>query len=226
MEQPVGQAHDRAALGLLDEVVDGRNLLLVVDGRDHQLILGVNDVLDDLVHRVVDVVVALDRLVDLQGPGQHRLDEHAGVEAQVLERGDVERIGHGHDQRRAALDLDRHGDVLLRHVLLDQRQNCLVDHHVVQVHQREPKLLLEVLEHDLLCDGAEPDERRPEKLSGATLFGDRVGELLRRDQLLVEQNIAQTLVFLRHPSLRGAGEIGGIGPHHLSAASTPELTAI
>ena len=92
------------------------------------------------------MVVALDRLEDLRGAREHRPDEHAAVEAQVLERGDVERIGHRDHQRRAALDLDRKRAVLLRQLLLDHRQRLLVGGGLVQVDEREAELALELLQ--------------------------------------------------------------------------------
>src|SRR5262249_46599114 len=84
--QPVREPDDGAALGLAHQLVQRLALLGLGDRAHHDLVLGLDDALHDLVHRGVEVVVTLDRLADLRGRGQHRLDEHAGVETEVLER--------------------------------------------------------------------------------------------------------------------------------------------
>jgi hypothetical protein len=84
VEQPVGEPHDRAPLGLPHEVVERLHVLLLGDAIDHHVVLGADDVLDHLVDGLVDVVVALDRLGDLGRTGEHRADEHPAVESAGL----------------------------------------------------------------------------------------------------------------------------------------------
>ncbi len=205
MQQPVRETDDRPALGLAHQLLDGLALVaLGVRIHDH-FVLALDDALNDLVHRAVEVVVALDGREELARGGEHRLDEHAGVEAEVLERRDVERVGHGHDQRVPAFDLDREREVPARHLLLDLREGQLVGRHHVEVEERDVELPLEQGEEVGLLDHAELEQRLAEHAAGLVLRCDGRVQLTGVEQVRLDQHLAESLVFTRHGELR-AGE--------------------
>src|SRR5262249_20878649 len=102
--------------------------------------------------------------------------------------------------RGARLDLDRDRKILLREVLLDAGQDLLVHHHRPQVDERERELLLEQREQSLLGHQAEPDQGRAQELAALLLLGDAAGKGVLGDQLLLEQQIAESLVVSGHGS--------------------------
>jgi hypothetical protein len=198
VEQPVGEPHDRPALGFANQLVDRLSPLVLAHRGDLDVVLGADDVVDHLVHRPIDVIVALDRLEDRRRHRQHGLDEHAAVEAQVFQRRDVEWIRHRQDHGRAAFDAHGQCHVLARQVFLDQREGLLVGGLLVEVHQRQAELLLQRLHQRGLGDDSEAHQRAAEQLAALALLGDRILEVLRRDDVGLDEHVAEPFVRLGH----------------------------
>ena len=198
VQQPVREPHDGTALGFSHQLVDGLAFVVIGNSVDDDIVLALDDALHHLAHRGVDMVVTRDRIEDLGRRRQHRLDEHAGVETQVLECRHIHGVGHRHDQCLAAFDLDRQREVLARHLLGDLGDRQFVDGHEVEVDQRHAELAMQqfhelAFRHCTLCD-----EHGAQHEAGALLFRDRGIELGGRDQPGLDQQLAEPLVSARH----------------------------
>src|SRR5262245_22899239 len=120
------------------------------------------------------------------------------MEAQVLERRDVERIGHGHHQRRAPFHTHRQCGVLARQLLANQRQCLLVGRLLVEVDQRQAELLVQGLHQRGFGEDPEAHQRGAEQLARSALLLNGVGEILRSNDVGLDQHVAEALVGLAH----------------------------
>ena len=139
--------------------------------------------------------------------------------------------------RRIAGALDRKHFELLGERSGNQPQHLRVDGDLAQRDRGHAVLLRQKAEETLLRQEPEPDEDGSDLVAGALLDGQRLGELLARDEPLGDQPVTQA----RHAPLgrragRPRGPHGPLGGHvvHLIAfddaatpteARTPESTA-
>jgi hypothetical protein len=181
-QDEVHQLDDRRVLGRLE--VD---LLLLLLGDVHLLV----GLAEDLVERGALLrVVAIDGLADARLRGHHRLDVVPGRELEVVDRIDVRRVGHRHDQRLARA-IHRDDQVLLRNLLLHQLDDLRVDLEVLQVDRRDAVLLAEEVGELVLLDRSDLDQGGADPGAVLLLLLLRFAELLDRDQVFPDEQFTE-----------------------------------
>ena len=194
-EDEVDELDDRRVGGALLQVVDvGDAALVVLDG---DLVL-----VEPLHHLVVRGallgVVLLERLLDGLLAGDDDLDVVAGEELDVVDGVDVRRVAHRHDQRGAGA-VHRDALVLLRHFLGDELHHLGVDVEFLQVDRGNAVLLGEEVGELGLLDEAELGEVVADPAARLLLLVLRFLQLLQRDQVLADQQLAETSSHALHP---------------------------
>src|SRR5439155_6176015 len=152
-----------------------------------------DDVLEDLYDRGVDVVVLRDRFAELGGWREHRPHEISALELDVLERLGIQRVGQRHADRASVLELDRNGGVFLGEVLAQEPDDLLVDRDALQLDDRKPELLVKDAADVPLADHALPRQDLTQRLFGLSLPPQRFPELLVGDEPRLEQVLPQLL---------------------------------
>ncbi len=173
--------HGRLDLGALVAALDvGRGLL------DHVVELGV--------HRGE----LADRLFDVARRRHHRLDVPVRDRADVVERVDVRRVGHRHQQLVVA-HRDRDRAVALRKRLWEQRRRHRVDLEVGEVDELQAHLLGEGAHEVGFLDEALVDQDPAQCLRRLLVLVERLVELFLREEPLLDQDLTELLgLALRH----------------------------
>ena len=191
-EDGVEQLDDRRVLHLRLERGGGDVLFLLLDDLD--VALG-RHVVDDG-HQVGDLIVhrrfveLVDRGLDRELPADDGEDVVARDELEILEHAEVRRIGH-RDGERASVPLEREDEMLHREVGRDELGDARIDLEPRQIHRRHLVLPGEDLRELGLLNEAELDEVVADARSALLLLLERLVELLARDELLADEEIAE-----------------------------------
>ena len=136
-----------------------------------------------------------------QRPIDRSLGRDAGVplqpgrEPQLIQRRNIHRIAHRHDQTTIA-NIDRQHIVAPRHLSRHHRDDLTVDDDLAQIEQIESTLIGDHLGQLRVADHAEIDEHAPQHAAAITLNRQGALELSRLNQPLLDQNLAQRLANL------------------------------
>ena len=149
------------------------------------------DVAEHVVVADLLLVVARDRFVDRDLGGDHDLDVEAGAELQIVDRVDVRRIGHRHDQRRAGA-IDRQELMALGELRRNELEDVGRDLEVGEVDRRDAILLRKEVGQLLLIEDAELGQAVAQPCTGFTLLFLRFLQLRERDQILADQQLTQS----------------------------------
>ena len=194
-QERVHQADDRGLVGChVEEVLR----LFQLGGQDVVQILG--EALDHLLGRVRGQIVdPVDRIEDHLGPRQHGPGREPEKKAQVVQRMDGKRIGHG-DQNRVILTLQRKERVLLGKVDGELPDHLGLDIHLGQLIQvGEPGLVAEGPVEVLFGDVAELDEDLADPIPFLGLLLHDLFELFGREAGLLQKDFANAFVRIVHP---------------------------
>lgn len=135
-----------------------------------------------------------DRACEFGVAGEADLDLCARTElgAQAVERDDVVRLRHGHDQRRAArVVAQRQQAVTAGEGVGDAAQRLGVGQRGVEVDLAHAAVGGECLAQGAFADEAELDEHAPERALAQGLFVQRDAQLVGADQSGVQQLLAE-----------------------------------
>ncbi len=184
---------DRAVLAVGGELVEV-DVLALLAGDLHGVAggLGLGGVGGGLLHHLVDgaggAVHAAERLVDAALGGDHRHDVHLRARAQVVERQDVHRVGHG-DEELVAEHRDGHQLVALGHVLGHEVHHRLGHVDLRQVDRRLVQAAAHGDDHVLLGD--ELVIRQQLEQSAALFFLQFLGflQLAGQQKAVLDQNV-------------------------------------
>src|SRR5581483_2715072 len=127
----------------------------------------------------------------------HRLDVEAGHELDIVHGEHIGRIGHG-DGERCAHTAERQDLVAPRGICRDQLHNCRIYFKIGKVDGRNAVLFRKEIRYILIAEETELNESSAQAAVGFLLQLDGLAQLLRRDDLLFDKKITQTL---RHASV-------------------------
>ena len=151
------------------------------------------DVLDIAVH----AVVAVDGVQDRRAGRDDGSDLCVGDRADVVDREDVRRVGHRHDQA-ALVPCHRQGLVAAGQGVGDEPRRAGVDGELAEVEE------VEGCHQIRLGDQLLVDEDAPERLARPRLLVQRRRQLLAGEQLTGDEQLPQ-LVGVRHHATRRRG---------------------
>ena len=132
----------------------------------------------------------LDRAFDVAGGRDQRLDVAVRDRADVVERVDVRRVGHRHEQLAVAFaDGDR--AVPAGERFGEQRRGGGIDRVFGEVDEFEADLFGERPDEVALLDHAHVDQHAADRLGRAPVFLERLLELFRRDHAQLDQDLTE-----------------------------------
>ena len=175
------RVHELDDRGILDGHLEiGVLVLLGGIGHDarHRLHLGVH------------AGVLLDRGLDIVGGRHHREHVAAGDRADVVQRVDVGRIGHRHQQPSVAL-ADRQRAIPAGQGLGEQRRCERIDLEVREIDELEADLLGERTHEVGLPDHAKVDQDAAERFGRLAVFLEGDLELLGLDIAELDEDLAE-----------------------------------
>ena len=146
---------------------------------------------DDVVEIDLLLVVLDDRFVDRGFARDRDRDVEAGAELEIVDRVDVRRIGHGHDERRAGA-VHRNELMAFRELRGNERDDVGADLPLAQVDRRDGVLLRQEGGELLLLDDAELGEAVTETRARLLLIFLGFLQLLERDQIFANEKLTQS----------------------------------
>ena len=194
-----GAALDRVGEHDVDEAHERLAVLL-----DIALVIGVVrlagfDFAQDAVDRQFVTVELVDRIRDfgLAREYRHQFDMLADLDANAIQREQVERVRHRDGQRAAhRIVVQRNDLVLARGVRIDHLDRVGIGHHARQVDAFLLERLAERGAHDRLGGETEIDQQFSERFVNLLLLGQRNVELILGDDTFVDQDLAEPLGFV------------------------------
>ena len=156
--------------------------------------VAVGQLLTDFLGQRCDFVGAAVVLVDeIEQRGlvdERQIEAAAKVPLDLIEREDVGRVRHA-DQRRRASGLQNDGPETARHRLGQHSQTIAIRRELPQVDVRDLQMIAERRVQCRLRHHAQIDQHTAELAPAAILLGERCRELRIRQQLALEQDIAE-----------------------------------
>ena len=134
----------------------------------------------------------LDRLLDVGGGRDHRLDVAVRDRADVVQRVDVRGVRH-RDQELAVAFPDRDRAVPARERVRQQHRGRRIDVIVGQVDEFQPDLLGQGADQVRLLDQPEVDQDTAEGLRGLAMLLERLLQLRSSDETLFDQDLSELL---------------------------------
>src|SRR5437763_14509533 len=147
-----------------------------------------------------------DRGDDLAVSGEHRLDALAGVERELVDRGEIGRMAHRDGHHFAAprtAQLVRKDMQLLRDLLADALAGTRVDLHLRELHPRDPQMLGQGRDDRVLAAETLLHEDAAELAAPLLLVPERALELVLVDNAQFGEQLSESLARRhRSPSYR------------------------
>jgi len=159
--------------------------------------LHIAEVSDDLIHRVPRGVVFRDGLINVLLRGEDFLDFAPGMVTQGVNGEEVGRIDHGH--RESVLD-SKEGQHLIaaRQLHRHRAQDGRIDGVGIDPHLGKVELHTQSVEELIFRQPAFFDENRADLFRRLPLDLECLLELLGRDELALQENLADLLTVIVH----------------------------
>src|SRR5262249_9044334 len=143
-----------------------------------------------------------DRGQDVGARRDDLLDPVAGLELEVLDEAEKQRIRHRHGEQ-VLFEPHRHADALQGDVFRDEDDGAGIGRLVRETDVRETELIRERFGDLLLGGQVEADEHGTDALAGPFVLSERDLEILLRDQAGLNQTLTDLLA---HARLWSSGE--------------------
>ena len=144
-------------------------------------------------------IAGLDRVDDVAARRDDLLDAVAGLELEILDEAEQQRIGH-RDGQQVLLEPDGDADALQRDFLRDQDDRGRIGRVLREVDVREAELQRERFRDLLLGREVHAYEDHADALAGALVLDKRVPQIVLGDEARLDQALTD---FLAHPEPSG-----------------------